>query len=253
MSLESLKKQAKNLLRLLPGFVQQNSTGLQLAHCQELVAQVHGYPNWHAATKRLSESEPSVAPQLDAVDKIDSMVTQADGKTVGRLPGAKLQIEMDGTSDRTRTAMVNHLRELWEANASQAAAHEEGVPALKRLFDIAHGNSGQCRYVAAFILGLYNGARFPFDLTDLRGVDAEIFADCMRVLRMDSCARKEVHTYFENGGDRFNDLAAQWQIADVRRLKIVCTQLQDYGAGYFGSQEKLSAEIRHAMMSTWPK
>lgn len=70
MSLESLKKQAKNLLRLLPGFVQQNSTGLQLAHCQELVAQVHGYPNWHAATKRLSESDPSVAPQLHAVDKI---------------------------------------------------------------------------------------------------------------------------------------------------------------------------------------
>ena len=93
--------------------------------------------------------------------------------------------------------------------------------------------------------------RYP--VRPMLGVDAEIFADCMRVLRMDSRARKEVHTYFENGGDRFNDLAAQWQIADVRRLKIVCTQLQDYGAGYFGGQEKLSAEIRHAMMSTWPK
>lgn len=252
MSLESLKKQAKNLLRLLPGFVSKKGAALQLAHCQELVAQLHGYPNWHAATKRLSESDAPVFQEAEPAEDVGLMVTQGDGKTVGRLPGSKLQIEMTGSDVKTRDAMVRHLRELLEQNSEQDAAHEDGIPALKRLFEIAHGNSGQCRYVAAFLLGLYNGARFPFDLTDLRGVDAEIFTDCMKVLRMDARPRREVHTYFQNGGDRFNKLAEHWQIADIHRLKIVCTQLQDYGVGYFGGQAQLGAEIRHAMHSTWP-
>ena len=57
-----------------------------------------------------------------------------------------------------------------------------GVAALQRLFTVANRDSGQCRYIARFLLGLYNGMRFPFDLTDLRAIDDDLFEDCMHVL-----------------------------------------------------------------------
>lgn len=45
---------------------------------------------------------------------------------------------------------------------------------------------------AKLLLGLYNGPRFPFDLTDLRLLDARLFGAAMTVIQMD--AR---HTYCE--------------------------------------------------------
>ncbi len=94
---------------------------------------------------------------------------------------------------------------------------EEGEAALRRLFDIAHGHSGQCRHVAAFLLGCYNGARFPFDLTDFRFLDRAIFEDCLVVLRMDSHPQQEVHEFFPDGGRAFEKLADAWRIRDRSR------------------------------------
>lgn len=92
-----------------------------------------------------------------------------------------------------------------------------GVDALTRLLKIARGHSGQCRHVAAFLLGLYNGRRFKFDLTDLRCVDHEIFVDCLEVLKLDNQPKREVHQYFENGSQIWEDLAKQWCVRDYTR------------------------------------
>lgn len=119
---------------------------------------------------------------------------------------------IEESPEESRRAQEAWEREIREARERQDADHDAGLPALKRLFDIAHGNSGQCRKVAAFLLGLYNGQRFPFDLTDCRAVDAEIFDDMLLVLRMDSRLRAEVHTYFPNGGERFEALADDWNL-----------------------------------------
>lgn len=94
-----------------------------------------------------------------------------------------------------------------------------GETALRRLFDVAHRESGQCRFIARFLLGLYNGERFPFDLTNLRCIDQSLLDDCMAVLAMDSQPKQEVHLYFENGGARFEALAEQWGVLDVRSLR----------------------------------
>jgi hypothetical protein len=90
----------------------------------------------------------------------------------------------------------------------------EGEAALRRLYDIAQGHAGQCRHVAAFLLGLYHGGRFRFDLTDLRCIDHAIFDDCIAVLKMDAQPKQEVHDYFENGGQKFEELARRWGIKD---------------------------------------
>lgn len=86
----------------------------------------------------------------------------------------------------------------------------EGEAALRRLFNVAQGDTGQCGRIARFLLGLYNGPRFPFDMTELRGLDHALFADCIAVLRMDYAPEREVHRYFENGGREFERLAVRW-------------------------------------------
>ncbi|MBK1781602.1 hypothetical protein JHL22_10260 [Advenella sp. WQ 585] len=90
--------------------------------------------------------------------------------------------------------------------------HSKGIPALKRLLAIAQGNSGQCRIVANFLLSLYNGDRFKFDLTDFRSLDISIFIDSIAVLGMDYRPKQEVHCYFENGGKIWEDLAEKWKL-----------------------------------------
>lgn len=92
---------------------------------------------------------------------------------------------------------------------------EEGKAALFRLYEVAQRDTGQCRVIARFLVGLYNGSRFPFDLTDLRTIDHSLFEDCMAVLRMDArhCVQ-EVHNYFDNGGRRWEEMIKNWGWAD---------------------------------------
>lgn len=98
--------------------------------------------------------------------------------------------------------------------AERPAIQAEGEAALRRLFDIAQSDSGQCRTIAKFLLGCYNGERFPFDLTDFRTLDHTLFMDCLAVLKMDAMPLKEVHQYFPDGGRKFEQLAADWRITD---------------------------------------
>ncbi len=109
---------------------------------------------------------------------------------------------------RKHFARVRADLELARAQRPQVLA--EGTAALLRLFQVAQGDTGQSGRIARFLLGLYNGPRFPFDLTDFRAIDRALFADCMAVLRMDASPEQEVHRYFPNGGDAFERLAARW-------------------------------------------
>jgi hypothetical protein len=91
---------------------------------------------------------------------------------------------------------------------------EQQMAALKRLWEIANGHSGQCRIVAKFLLGLYNGDRFPFDLTDFRSLDRAIFKDCLQVLEMDYQPAMEIHQLMGMVNGEFEQLAARWGMTD---------------------------------------
>ncbi len=71
MPLDKLKKQAKNLHRLLPDFVREHKTELQLAHCQELIARINGFPNWHVAVSRVDEPSGNKLSDTAPVRGID--------------------------------------------------------------------------------------------------------------------------------------------------------------------------------------
>lgn len=119
-----------------------------------------------------------------------------------------------------RAAFDAMCNERAKRQAERPTIDATGREALGRLFKVAQSDTGQARRVAAFLLGCYNGTRFPFDLTDFRGLDYGLFDDCLAVLRMDYQPRQEVHNYFENGGAKFEQLAKDWGLVDVERMRL---------------------------------
>ena len=62
-----------------------------------------------------------------------------------------------------------------------------------------HPTSGQARRLVRFLAGVYNGADYPFDLTDLRGLDTELANACLDYLNYDRLGLKEVHRHLAQG------------------------------------------------------
>lgn len=99
------------------------------------------------------------------------------------------------------------------------AARELGHPveALKHFLMLAstQDHSG-ARVAACLLLGLYNGNRFQFDLTDLRLLDAANLKRALALLEFDARPRMEVHQWLNclygrtDFGARFEHLAHRW-------------------------------------------
>ncbi|OAI19856.1 hypothetical protein A1507_05750 [Methylomonas koyamae] len=118
--------------------------------------------------------------------------------------------EIRPESTQQPEAVNDFFRQMAELDAERQAATAAGIPALLRLADVAERDSGQANTVRSFLLGLYNGYRFPFNLVRLRGLDKTLFDDCLLVLTLDARATaKEVHQYLDNGGDRFERWARE--------------------------------------------
>lgn len=130
-----------------------------------------------------------------------------------RKPGVLKEIDPEEEA-RLRVAMQAQFREDAARFAELPAIRLEGEAALRRLLPIAQRDTGQSSVVARFLLNLYNGSRFPFDMADFRRLDYEVYDDCMAVLKMDSQPQKEVHRYFENGGAIWEGLAKDWGFKD---------------------------------------
>ncbi len=70
---------------------------------------------------------------------------------------------------------------------------KEQLQALVDLWELSKRDHGGAIVVAKLLLGLYNGRRFPFDLTDLRLLDETNLQRCLLVLEMDANPAMEVH------------------------------------------------------------
>jgi len=91
-------------------------------------------------------------------------------------------------------ALADLAARLGDLDARQERAQAEGVPALRRLVAVAQCDTGQSRIVGRFLLGLWNGSAYGFDLTELRGLDTALHDDCLAVLRLDHTPAREVHS-----------------------------------------------------------
>lgn len=92
-----------------------------------------------------------------------------------------------------------------------------GVKALSNLLPVAQRDTNQSAVIVRFLLNLYNGPRFPMDMTRLRGLDHELFMDCITVLMMDSTQGAEIHNYVENGQEFWEQMAEDWGQSPSRR------------------------------------
>lgn len=100
----------------------------------------------------------------------------------------------------------------------RAQDRDRALDSLLALVKLAHGDTGQCRTVAHFLASLYNGADFPFDQSELRSVDEDIFEHCMAVLRLNYMAGMEIHRYFPDGEDLFQGILVQWGLVKQRSV-----------------------------------
>ncbi|MDD2661523.1 MAG: hypothetical protein PHY54_17875 [Methylococcales bacterium] len=95
-------------------------------------------------------------------------------------------------------------------DAERVAATEAGIPALIRLVKVAERDTGQSETIRRFLLGLYNGNRFPFNLNKFCNLDKDIFDDCVMVLTFDARARvREIHTCILKGDELFSRWAKE--------------------------------------------
>lgn len=94
----------------------------------------------------------------------------------------------------------------------RARDKDAGLDSLVHLVNFADGNTGQCEIIARFLAGLYNGTAFPFDLTELRGLDPDLFEHCMSVLRLDNTPTVEIHKYFPDGKVRWTRMIKEWNL-----------------------------------------
>ena len=82
--------------------------------------------------------------------------------------------------------------------------------ALTRLMNIARGDTGQCKYVANFLLAWWNaGSCGGFDLTELWGVDTAIANDILAVMGL--IARRHHYPTSYGLGPEFERLVALWR------------------------------------------
>lgn len=105
--------------------------------------------------------------------------------------------------------------------ATEKTARTVGDPieALVHFFILAttESHSG-ARVAARLLLGLYNGNRFEFDLTDLRLLDASNLRRALALLEFDARAQMEVHAWLNriysrsDFGMRFEHMAHKWDV-----------------------------------------
>ena len=73
-----------------------------------------------------------------------------------------------------------------------------GLQAIEKAIN-DHPTTGQAKRLVGFLAGLYNGQDYPFDLTELRGLDTALANACLDYLNYDRLAVKEVHKHLTNG------------------------------------------------------
>ncbi len=128
------------------------------------------------------------------------------------MTGPKLFVPTKQDKDAMKDKLFQQLH---QEEVFKQDAQAKGVPILKRLVEVAKSDTGQSLVVRKFLLGCYDGQRFPFDLTDFRQLDLNLFHDCMAILAMDRSPSREVHEYLDgpdykglvNGGALFEQWA----------------------------------------------
>lgn len=92
-----------------------------------------------------------------------------------------------------------------------------GLQAIEKAIN-DHPTTGQAQRLVWFLAGLYNGQDYPFDLTELRGLDTNLANACLDYLNYDRLGIKEVHKHLANGERDLQRWLEEYQIKAALRL-----------------------------------
>ncbi len=76
-----------------------------------------------------------------------------------------------------------------------------------------HPTTGGAKRLVRFLAGLYNGQDYPFELTELRGLDTNLANACLDYLNYDRLGIKEVHKHLANGERDLHRWLEEYRIA----------------------------------------
>lgn len=95
-------------------------------------------------------------------------------------------------------------------------ASVRGVVGLQVLVKAIQRNpgTGQARRLVLFLAGLYNGPQFPFDMTELRGLDRDLRDACLDVLELDTYGRQEIHQWGVIDGASLEAIFGSYRLYD---------------------------------------
>lgn len=172
-----------------------------------------------------NDGVPSTDEQLSCCQYKNNRPQSEKRKGNLRNETAELQLTLDDCSEIVYERDLPRINQVWtkfvNINWLDSSCRDdvksvriEGAVALSHLLPVALNNTNQSHKVAGFLLNLYNGSRFPFDMTLLRGLDHELFVDCITVLMMNSTHGREIHNYVERGQEIWERMAMDWGYAE---------------------------------------
>ena len=108
-------------------------------------------------------------------------------------------------------SMINELSQIWAYQKRRPVIIKTGIQALHRLIPVALSRTDTGKIVGRFLLGLYDGATFRFELKHLNGLGVREFEDCLRLLEMDYMPEVEVHERIDHGDSVWQELMEVWR------------------------------------------
>ena len=99
----------------------------------------------------------------------------------------------------------------------QKLTEQDYTDAVAKLMPIAVKDCGGSRACALVLLNAYNAYAFRFDITDLCALDYKLYSAALVVIRCRAELCPEPHEFIANGGQVFEDLAAQWKRHAIKK------------------------------------
>lgn len=132
---------------------------------------------------------------------------------------ADIPVSQRDEFERAMIGIVAAERPRMKALERAGNAIEQRTLATLKVIDSAindHPTMGGARRLVRFLAGVYNGPDYPFDLTELRGLDTRFANACLDYLNYDRLGLREVHKRLANGA---RDLHRWIEDCDIKPVR----------------------------------
>lgn len=115
-------------------------------------------------------------------------------------------------------SLISALAQIWTYQRNRPSIIDDGIQALHRLIPAALSRTPPSKIIGRFLLGLYDGATYRFDLRHFHRLNLREFEDCLSVLAMDYMPEVEVHQRVDEGESVWRELAELWRVQPLELM-----------------------------------